>query len=222
MAQSRFLSALPADLLKRIEPDLEAVSLKRDQLLMRAGTEMDYVYFPTDCMISVVVTLENGNTIEAITVGNDGFVGISAFLGLERADATAMVQIAGDCLRLNVAAFRRLLQEARLRELLGAYTARTFALIAQSTACIAFHPVQERLARWLLMVRDGIERDEFLLTHDFLAVMLGVHRPTVTIAIRILEKAALIEHRRGVVKIVDPDGLTQAACECYRASRYRN
>jgi Mn-dependent DtxR family transcriptional regulator len=92
------------------------------------------------------------------------------------------------------------------------------ATIAQSAACNAFHPVQERLARWLLLVRDSMERDEFALTQDFIAVMLGVHRPTVSVAIRILESAGLIEHSRGRVRIVDSEALAQAACECYRLS----
>jgi CRP-like cAMP-binding protein len=167
----------------------------------------------------MVVTLENGNTVEAATIGSDGFVGVSAFLGMERADMTALVQIEGEGLRLPIDAFRRCMdQDARFRERLGAFTAKTLATVAQSAACIAFHPVQERLARWLLLVRDGTETDEFPLTQDFLAVMLGVHRPTVTIAVRLLEGAGLIEHRRGHIRIVDAAALVRATCECYALS----
>jgi len=216
VADSRFIAALPADLQQSMRPDLELMDLARDEVLLRIGDLIDAVYFPTTCMVSMVVTLENGSTIEAATVGSNGFVGISSFLGGQRAEATGMVQIAGEALRMDVAAFQTHLQDPRLRANLGAYTAATFATIAQSTACIAFHPVQERLARWLLMVRDGIERNEFPLTQEFLAVMLGVQRPTVTIASRTLEKAGLIEHRRGRIRIPDAEALAQAACECYR------
>jgi CRP-like cAMP-binding protein len=167
----------------------------------------------------MVVTLENGNTIEATTVGSDGFVGLSVSLGTERADVTAMVQVAGDALRMDVNAFRSCLEEPQFRASVGRYTAKVFATIAQSTACIAFHPLQERLARWLLQVREGVEGDEFVLTQDFLAIMLGVHRPTVTIAIRMLEGAGLIEHHRGRIRIVDAAALTEAACECARLPR---
>jgi CRP-like cAMP-binding protein len=219
MAESRFLNALPADLHALMRPDLRPVVLKRDDVLLRAGEVMDFVYFPTTGLVSMVVSLENGSTIEATTIGNDGFSGLSAFLGRQRADATCMVQIAGDGLRMPVDRFLSHLEDRRLHEHVGAFAAKTFATIAQSTACIAFHPVQERLARWLLMVRDGTEQDEFELTHDFLAVMLGVHRPTVTIAIRILESAGLINHGRGHIRVLDADGLKLAACECYRLPR---
>jgi len=217
VADSRFIRSLPLDLQQRLAPDLEVVDLQRDDVLLRIGEVITAVYFPTTCMVSMVVTLENGSTIEATTIGSNGFVGVSTFLGKERAEATGMVQIAGEALRMEVAAFRRHLQDERFRASVGGLTAQVFATIAQSTACIAFHPVQERLARWLLMVRDGIERDEFPLTQEFLAVMLGVQRPTVTIASRTLEKAGLIEHRRGKIRIPDIEALAQAACECYRA-----
>jgi CRP-like cAMP-binding protein len=183
-----------------------------------AGEEIEFVYFPTSCLVSMVVALESGSTVEAATVGSDGFVGVSAFLGMNDADITAFVQIEGEAFRLEIAEFRRLLGDSGVRAACGSFAAKTLATIAQSTACIAFHPVQERLARWLLLVRDSTERDEFALTQDFIAVMLGVHRPTVTITIRLLESAGLIEHRRGLVRIVDREALAQAACECYRAS----
>lgn len=219
-AESRFLNSLPSDILTSLKPDLEPVELARGDYLMRAGEAVEYVYFPTSCLISLIVVLESGNTIEAATVGNDGFAGISAFLGIEQSDLTAIVQMEGEALRMSLPAFQRHLGVAGFRERLGAYAAKTLATVSQSVACIAFHPVHERLARWLLLVRDGTERDEFTLTQEFLATMLGVHRPTVTIAIRFLESAELIEHRRGMIRIVDVDALTEASCECYRLSSW--
>ena len=195
--------------------------MKRGDIMLTAGEVIEHIYFPTDCLASMIVTLESGNTVEAATVGNDGFVGISAFFGVNRAEISAVVQIAGKSQRIELALFNELMRDDRFRDTAGAFAARTLGTVAQSTACIAFHPVQERLARWLLLVRDSTDRSEFLLTQDFLAVMLGVHRPTVTIAIRLLESAGLIEHRRGRIHIVNPKALVQASCECYRLAGSR-
>jgi CRP-like cAMP-binding protein len=216
LAESRFLRALPGDLLDSMAGDLEAVDLKRGDVLLKAGELIEFVYFPTTCLVSMIVSLENGNTIEATTIGSNGFSGISVYLGRDTAAATCITQVAGEALRMRAAAFRRHLEDVRLRDHIGRYAAKILINIAQSTACIAFHPVPERLARWLLMVRDGLDEDEFLLTQDFLAVMLGVHRPTVTVAIRSLAAAGLVEHQRGRIRILDPDALMEAACECYR------
>jgi CRP-like cAMP-binding protein len=214
-AESRFLGSLSLDLQKRLAPALEQVNLLRGEGLHQAGETIDYVYFPISCMVSMVVSIESGNMIEATTVGNDGYVPVSAFFGGDRADVTAIVQMSGEALRMKIDDFRRELDYPEFRRALGAYSAKTLQTTGQSIACIAFHPLQERLARWLLTVRDATERDEMPLTQDFLAVMLGVHRPTVTIAIRILESAGLIEHRRGLIRIVDADALANSACECY-------
>lgn len=217
LPRSRFLQALPVELLARMEPDLEAITLERDEVLIQPGLALDFVYFPTSCMISVIVKLEDGNAIESTTIGNDGFSGIAAFLGNEVGDLTNMVQIPGEAMRMRVDAFRALLDDPGLRTHLGGYAARMFAAMGQSAACISFHAFHERLARWLLLVQDDIERGEFPLTQEFMAMMLGVHRPTVTIAIGMLQNAGLIEHRRGVIKITDRAGLIAAACECYPA-----
>jgi CRP-like cAMP-binding protein len=187
-------------------------------VIHRAGEPIDYVYFPTSCLVSMVAAVEKGSTVEAATAGSDGFVGVSALLGMERADITAVVQMDGETLRMRIGDFRRHLADERFRQKLGAFVAKTVATIAQTAACNAFHPVQERLARWLMLVRDSTEREEFPLTQEFIAVLLGVHRPTVSIAIRRLESAGLIEHSRGLIHIVDSPALAKAACECYRLS----
>ena len=218
MPKNRLLQSLDPRVQLAISRDLERVNLPRGEHLFAAGQIPEFVYFPTSCLISMVVILESGSTVEAATIGSDGFVGISTYLGMAKADTTAVVQIGGEAQRMRVEAFLKHMTEESFRDSLGASTAKTIATIAQSIACIAFHPVPERLARWLLLVRDGIQQDEFLLTQDFIAVMLGVHRATVTIAVRLLETAGLIEHRRGLIRIVDVAALTEAACECYRTS----
>ena len=201
-----------------MRPDLDRIRLTRGAVLQTATARPDFIYFPIDCLVSMVVTLESGDMVEAATIGNDGYVGISTFLGIDPARLTAMVQIAGEAFRMPVDAFQALTDIPELRSRLQTYTSKAISTISQSVACMAFHPVQERLARWLLLVRDGLQRDEFPLTQDFLAVMLGVHRPTVTIAVRILETAGVISHRRGVIRIVNVPALKDAACECYEAS----
>jgi CRP-like cAMP-binding protein len=220
VAESRLLNSLSPHISEQVLQGSERVHFKRGELLLTAREPARFVFFPLDCMVSMVVSLENGNTVEAATVGNDGFVGISSFLGMEQTDITAVVQLPGEALRLPVDAFRKLLNDDAFRTALGAFAAKTVATIAQSTACNTFHPVHERLARWLLLVRDSTERNEFALTQEFIAVMLGVHRPTVTIAMRLLEAARLIQHRRGLIRIVDAGALADAACECYRLSSW--
>ena len=217
-AKSRLLDSLPRYLQEAIAADLDPLTVRRGDNLARAGEPIEYVYFPTSCLVSMVVTLENGSTVEAATAGSDGFSGMSAFLGMKLSDITAVVQIDGETLRMRIDDFRRHLADEIFRERLGAFVAKTLATIAQSAACNAFHPVHERLARWLMLVRDCTEREEFPLTQEFISVMLGVYRPTVTIAIRLLSSAGLIEHRRGVIRIVDSLALAEAACECYRLS----
>jgi CRP-like cAMP-binding protein len=183
---------------------------------MHLGHPLEFVYFPTTCLASLVAMTESGNMVEASTVGKEGFIGMQALFGLPAMASTGcVIQIAGEALRMPVSQFSQDIEDGRLRRALGAYVGWVMAVINQSAACLAFHPVQERLARWLLMVRLGTEQDEFPLTQEFLAVMLGSHRPTVSIAMGALENAGFIEHRRGVIRIVDSLGLESASCECF-------
>ena len=218
MLENRLLQSLSPRLRDALESDLEHIELHKDDVLLEASSPIEFVYFPTTSLISMIASLENGNAVEAATIGNDGFAGVTALLGMDRANITAVVQVPGEAYRMRFGAFRGHIADSEFRDKLGEFAGRLFTTIAQSTACIAFHPVQERLARWLLLVRDGTQSDEFLLTQDFIAVMLGVHRPTVTVTVRLLESAGLIQHRRGRIRIIDPDALAEAACECYRLS----
>jgi len=216
ISSSRFLDSLSQELLSCMLPEMEEVSLRRGEVLWNAGDVIEWVYFPLNAMISAVVVLSSGAMIEAQAVGNDGFAPMLLSIDLNHAETTAMVQIPGPALRIKADSFRRHLQYPELRYCAWSYMAGALRLLGQSTACIAFHPVQARLARWLLIVRDCTGRDTFPLTQDAMAAMLGVHRPTVTIAVRLLEAAGLVEHRRGQIHLVDPEALTSEACECYR------
>jgi CRP-like cAMP-binding protein len=176
LANSRLLGMLRPELAALIIERAERVKLTHGEVLFHAREPAQFVYFPTDCLVSMVVSLETGNSVEAATVGNDGYVGISAFLGMGHEDLMGMAQIPGETLRLPVEEFRRCLEDDGFRAVMGASTAKTLATISQSIACNTFHAVNQRLARWLLLVRDATERHEFPLTHEFIAIMLGVHR----------------------------------------------
>lgn len=173
MPENRLLQMIPADLQEQILPALETVELKRGEVLMERGQLFDQIYFPTGALVSLVSDFSDGSRIEAMVVGYDGFVGIPAVLGTNISPLEAMVQIPGEAKRVEVRHFYSLLIDAHFRDLVNQFVAKTIAVLAQSIGCAAFHPVEQRLARWLLMVQDAIEQDELSLTHEFIGMMLG-------------------------------------------------
>jgi CRP-like cAMP-binding protein len=214
------LAALPAHEYKRIAQSLDSVSLKLKTLLHRPGEPIEHVYFPGGGFCSVLTVLRDGDMVEVATIGREGMVGIAAVLDGGRMSAASMVQGETEiCYRMKANAFRREMdRRAVFYDLLTNYAQALMGFIMQSTACNAVHSVEQRLARWLLMARDRMESDEFPLTQEFLAMMLGVSRPSVTIIAGTLQKAGLITYRRGRIHIVDGDKLEAASCECYRTA----
>ena len=217
--RNRLLAALPAADYTRILPSLTVVPLKLKTVLHKPGDSIEDVYFPGGGFCSMLTVLEDGKMVEIATVGREGMVGVSAFLDGTPV-SSAMVQGATDtCYRMKVDAFRR---EVDLRgafhELMARYAQALFGFVAQSTACNAIHSVEQRLARWLLMAQDRMGSDEFPLTQEFVAMMLGASRPTVTVVAGTLQRAGLIKYRHGHVTIVDREHLEAASCECYRAA----
>jgi CRP-like cAMP-binding protein len=215
------LTSLSRQVQEEIRPDLELVELARDAVLYREGDPIAFVYFPTDSILSIVVSVPDGHAVETMAVSHDGFLGISCYLGRADARQTAIVQIGGKALRMTVAAFGQHLESAGFRSALGYYVDRAIAGAGQATACLAFHPLEQRLARWLLLVQDRINRKDLPLTHEFLAQMLGVQRPTVTIALGLLQQEGVIGHRRGAISVIDRAGLQKLACDCYETSADR-
>ena len=207
----------PADI-RRFETDLDVVTLRVKQFLHRPGEAIDYVYFPATGFCSELTVLENGDMVEVATIGREGVIGIYAMRDGQVAPSVAMVQAEMEkCYRLPVAVFRReIAAGGSLRDLMTRCAYAHVAFVMQSTACNAAHRVEQRLARWLLMAHDRVGRNEFPLTQEFVAMMLGVARPTVTIIAGTLQKAGLITYRRGRIAIVDREKLETAACECYR------
>lgn len=219
---NKLLLQLPASEREALDQSLEPIHLKAKALLFEPDQTIDYVYFPQDAVISLVTVLRDGGVIEALTTGKEGFVGMPIFHGLKSTALRGICQISGDLKRMPVADFRRCLERApEMQRLLHRHAQFLFESVAQSAACNRLHVIEKRCAKWLLTSHDRVGRDEFSLTQEFLAEMLAVRRPGVTVAVGILESRGLIGHGRGTIRIVDRAGLENAACECYGTLRKR-
>jgi len=217
---NRLLAALPRDDYRRIQPTLEIIPLKRKHLLHQPGEAVQDVYFPGGGFCSIVTVLKDGAMVEVATVGREGMVGGSADVKGIRVHSATMVQGETEtCYRMTADDFRREMdRRGTFHDLLTRYAQALVGFIMQSTACNAVHSVEQRLARWLLMARDRMGTDDFPLTQEFVAMMLGATRPTVTLVAGTLQRAGLITYHRGHVTIVDREKLEAAACECYRVT----
>ena len=216
------LLALPAEELEHILPRLEPVDLTIKALLMVPDREVESVHFVETGTISMISTLEDGTRIEVGMVGFEGMVGLPVLLGSGSSPWEGMVQIEGRALRLSAPAFRTALAELpSLMRVLLRYTDAVQAQVAQSAACNARHPIEQRLARWTLTTHDRVRTDSFVMTQEFMSTMLGVRRPGVTLAIGALQRAGLVKHERGTLHILDRPGLEAASCECHAIVRRR-
>ena len=199
-----------------LRPHLEYVSLPNHLVLHEAGGKLEFAYFPNRGLISLVVVMKDGRTAEAGIVGNEGFTGTLAAVGLSRSPLHTVVQITGDGFRVEVGALQNTLESApHLQLMLSRYAAIRGMQVAQTAACNRLHDIGQRLARWLLMTQDRVDSGSLPITHDFLATMLGTDRPSVSEAAGVLQKKKLIEYTRGAVKIVNRKKLENSACECY-------
>jgi len=211
------LASLPGAEYELIAPHLETVSLRRGQILQMPDERIRFLYFPTTCMISLLAALEGGETVETGVVGGEGMVGISVVLGVDTSTSEALVQADGEAWRMKAKALGPLIKNGGvLHDNLLRYIHAIFAQISQTAACNRAHTLSERLARWLLLTHDRLGRNEFEITHDFLARMLGTRRAGVSVAASTLREAGAIGYVRGRVTILDRQGLEDAACECYR------
>lgn len=220
--RNRILKLLPPRELALLLERSELVNVLSKEIVFQPEERIEYVHFPENSVISLITVMEDGDAVEAMTVGNDGFTGIAVFHGVETSRNKAIGQISGNARRLGVKDFRALAQECSgLDRLLHRYSQFVYETVSQSAACNRLHVIEQRCARWLLMSQERVGRDKFDLTQEFLAEMLGVRRPGVTVAMGILEKAGLITHGRGNITVVDRAGLEKASCECYRTIRKR-
>ena len=214
--RNRLLLALPAADYGELLPDLHAVTLAQGEVLFEARARIAHVYFPQGCVVSLLTPADDGPAVEVGLVGNDGMVGISVFLGGRTATTQAVLQVPDGASRMSVAAFgRALARSPALHRLMQAYARTLIGQIAQGAACNQRHVVTQRCARWLLMAHDRVGADRFTLTQQFLGQMLGVQRPTVSLAAQQLQALGLIRYARGQVTIADRAGLEATACGCY-------
>jgi CRP-like cAMP-binding protein len=220
--RNRLLLALASRNLKRLMPELEHVRCQREQVLIDADGSLDHVFFPDSGVVSVVAVYADGSVIEMATIGREGCTGVQAILGAETSSVRFLVQIPGTAAKISRAAFARAMKSMpSFRNLMFAYVHAFLEQVMASVACNGAHSLKERLARWLLMMRDRSDDDALAITQNLLAEMLGVHRPTITLAVGELEAAGVIEHGRHQITIINRQGLIGQSCECYQLVRTR-
>lgn len=216
-AANRVLASIPAREYKRLQAHLEPIELKFRQVLYEPGESIRHVFFPVDCLISLLTAVDKRRTLEVGMVGNEGMAGMPFILGMGVSGVRAIVQGAGIALRMSSATFRIEFDRNRpLQDALYRYTYALMAQVSQTAACNRFHEAEPRLSRWLLMTRDRVGADEFPLTHEFLAHMLGLRREGVTEAASALKRRKVISYTRGNIQILDVRGLKKASCSCYQ------
>lgn len=216
--QNRILSLLPESEAARLAGRLEPVSLEFKQVLYEAGAPIRHVYFPQAGVVSWLAGINGGASAEVATIGQEGMVGVRAFLGADTSRAKVMVQVPGAALRLESADLREHARSgSSLMHLMHRYLNAFLTQITQSVACNTFHSVQQRFCRWLLMTHDRVQADQFPLTHELAAQMLGVRRASVTEAARKLQSDGLIRYTHGKITVLDRPRLEAASCGCYQA-----
>jgi len=217
-SMNRLLASLPADDYQRVSSELTWRPLKVRQVLHKHGEPVSEVYFPGRSVCSITNVMEDGGVVEVATVGREGLIGIAAVFGAPVASGEAFVQIPAEpAAVMSLDAFRREMERrGAFYDRVTKYSQAFVNMLMQSVACNGLHSAEQRCCRWLLTTYDRIGQDEFPLTHEFLAIMLGVRRPTVTLVMAELARAGVISHVRGHVRITDRNGLEEASCECYR------
>jgi CRP-like cAMP-binding protein len=210
------LNRLSAAEAERLRPRLERLSVPQAAVIAEPRDHLEHAYFPIGCVLSTIVVLQNGASVEAATTGNEGLVDIGSLNGRPRPPHRIIAQVAGDCLRIRNDVLRDMLEELpTLRKLMQRYCIALLHQTQQNSACNLRHSIEERMSRWLLVCADRAGREELDLTQEFLSIMLGVRRQSVNVTAGLLQRAGLIAYRRGGIRIVDRAGLEASACECY-------
>jgi CRP-like cAMP-binding protein len=211
------LTALPVDEFSRVKSNLEPVSFKLGEVIYESGDKMNYAYFPTTAIVSMLYIMENGATAEIGVIGNDGIVGNALFMGGDATTSRAIIQSEGEAYRMKAEdlkaefALGGVFQQVMLR-----FTQALMTQISQTAVCNRLHSVEQQLCRWLLLSHDRLESDKLVMTHDLISNMLGVRREGVTLAAQKLAKRKLIKNVRGTINVIDRQGLEEAVCECYK------
>ena len=216
-SENRLLAALPTDEYERLVPNLQQVSFSLGEVVYEFGGHLDYVYFPTTSIVSLLYTMANGASAEMGLTGNDGVVGIALFMGGGTMPNRAVVQSAGAAIRMKA----KVLQDefaagGKFQQLLLRYTQALITQISQTAVCNRLHSVEQQLCRWLLLSHDRVKTDELIMTQELIADMLGVRREGVTVAAGRLQDEGAISYVRGHIKILNRQRLEETVCECYR------
>ena len=221
--RNKLLLAIPDEEFRKIRSRLQFVDLPHHFILHQPHQAVRFAHFPNAGLISLVVELKDGRTVEAGLLGNEGASGMPAVLGLSRSPLREIVQIEGDAFRVRVNALRELLPSTPvLQATLNRYAAGLAMQVAQTAACNRLHKIEERLSRWLLIAQDRVDSGIVPITHDFLATMLGTDRPSVSVAAGVLQREGIIEYTRGSVRILNRKKLESFACECYALIKQYN
>jgi CRP-like cAMP-binding protein len=216
MRRNLILAALPEKELKTIFPHLEEVALPFGKVMSDPDQPLSHAYFIVSGVASLIVNLADGNSVEVASVGCESLIGAGGLLRLPREPHTTLIQAEGSAYKIAIPRLQRLFSDCRaLREAILRNLYVQNSQIAQTAACNRIHEVEQRLARWLLMLQDLVGGDKLHITHEFLAIMLGTRRTTVTLAAGLLQKAGVITYKRGKVHILNRKGLEEASCECY-------
>lgn len=216
-SKNQLLAALPAQEYQRLVPYLEHVVLTTQQVLYDSYEPIEYVYFPIQGLASLLYTMEDGETVEVGLVGHEGIVGLPVILGGMKTTNQAVVQIAGNAMRMEASRLKREFDRGgKLQKILLRYTQALLMLVSQTAACNRLHTLDERLARWLLLVQNRLQSDELPLTQEYISQMLGTRRSGVTVAAGTLQEAGIIRYKRGKITILNQENLEGTACECYR------
>jgi CRP-like cAMP-binding protein len=214
--RNKILLSAPDTEYRLIRPHLKFLSLPHHLSLHEPHTTGKFVHFPNEGLISLVVELKEGKSVEAGLIGNEGVAGMPAVLGLSRSPLREVVQIAGSGFRVRVGTLKEILRSTpQLQVILSRFAAGLATQVAQTAACNRLHNIEQRLARWLLIAHDRVDSGVLPITHDFLATMLGTDRPSVTLAAGILQRMHIISYARGAVRILNRNKLEQFACECH-------
>jgi CRP-like cAMP-binding protein len=220
---NRLLAALPRSEQKQLLPKLERVPLAIGDILYEPDEPIRYTYFPYQGVVSILTLLEGRSSIEVGTVGNEGVAGITIFLGVDASPNRAVVQVPGEAMKMKASDFKAAVKKdgSQFRKLVQLYAYVLLTQMSLSVACNRFHNVERRLARWLLAIQDRVQSNEFLLTQEYIAQMLGAHRPHVTKAVGNLQSGGLIRFSRGKIIIVNRRGLEKVCCDCYHIAKSR-
>jgi CRP-like cAMP-binding protein len=215
--KNRILAGLPEEEYERISPKLSLVSLPLGKVLYESGDRLSHVYFPTNAIISLLYVMENGATAEIGVVGNDGVLGIALFMGGDTTPNRAIIQSAGDALKMTAEDLKaEFTLGGVFHNLLLRYTQALITQISQTAVCNRLHPIEQQLCRWLLLSHDRLDSNKLVMTHDLISNMLGVRREGVTLAAQKIAAQGLIKNDRGTITVLDRAGLERAVCECYK------